>query len=206
MTQHHEPEWGKSRMEAITDGVFAIAITLLVFNFKIDPSIETEAGLNKALAALLPDIFAFVLSFFVLAGAWIGHHATMRSIREVSRELLWTNLFYLMFVAVMPFASHIFGRFMDLKLASYLYSGNILMIGLLQVRFWSQARSMASVLQPGLTAYALNVTTLRAWVLPITAVLSLGVTLADPRYGGMVYGLIPLFFVLANRRAKALAG
>lgn len=201
-----EESWLPNRIEALTDGVFAIAITLLVLEFKVEPEHTTsgsisESELWQAIAHVAPVFFAFALTFLVLAGAWIGHNAMMRLIRRVDRGTLWLNLFYLMFVATMPFASGIYGRFMDLRLASWIYCGNIFFIGLFQVLVWRHVRSTPDMLQPSVPERSLLRTSCRAWVLPGTAAAAALLTILHPAWGGSLFSLIPVLLLIASKSA-----
>ena len=85
------------RLEALSDGVFAIVITLLVLGLRVPPakSAGSPALLWQALLGHWPSYFAFLLSFGTILIAWIGHHLVLQEVKTVSRALVWTNGFYL---------------------------------------------------------------------------------------------------------------
>ena len=93
---------GCARCEAFSDGVFAIASTLLVLEIRL-PHAGVEGSLWTALAALWPSYLAFALSFFVILVTWIGHHDLMRLVRVTSRPFLLANGFVLLYVTFIPF-------------------------------------------------------------------------------------------------------
>jgi uncharacterized membrane protein len=98
----------KTRLENFSDGVFAIAVTLLVLNIKIpDAHTLNSAGLNRALLAMVPHVLTFVFTFLVIGVFWVGHHRIFTFVRILDTGLLWLNIFYLMFVAVLPFPAAI---------------------------------------------------------------------------------------------------
>jgi len=93
-----------NRLEAFSDGVFAIAITLLILDIKF-PHGGVESSLWDRLLALWPFLVAFVLSFFVILVTWITHHDLIRLVRESSRPLQLANGFALLYVTFIPFVT-----------------------------------------------------------------------------------------------------
>lgn len=94
-----------NRLEAFSDGVFAIAITLLVLEIKVPQADEITAagGLWSALGQRWPNYVGYALSFLVIGVMWANHHALFEYIRRVNRALILANLFLLMGVAFLPF-------------------------------------------------------------------------------------------------------
>lgn len=93
---------GTGRVEAFSDGVFAIAITLLVLEIRA-PHAGVEGGLWAGLVALWPSYVAFVLSFFVILVMWVNHHELMRLVRAVNYPFLFANGLVLLTVTFVPF-------------------------------------------------------------------------------------------------------
>lgn len=93
---------GTSRIEAYSDGVFAIASTLLILELRL-PEAGVHGGLGSGLVALWPSYVAFALSFFVILVTWITHHDLMRLIRGTSHAVLLTNGLALIYVTFIPF-------------------------------------------------------------------------------------------------------
>ena len=93
-----------NRLEAFSDGVFAIAITLLILDITF-PHGGVESSLWDRLLALWPFLVAFVLSFFVILVTWITHHDLIRLVRESSRPLQLANGFALLYVTFIPFVT-----------------------------------------------------------------------------------------------------
>jgi uncharacterized membrane protein len=91
-----------TRVEAFSDGVFAIAITLLILEIKV-PHAGGEAHLWAALAALWPSYLAFLLSFFVILVMWVNHHEVIRMIGAVDYPFFFANGFVLLTVTFVPF-------------------------------------------------------------------------------------------------------
>lgn len=93
----------KTRLEAFSDGVLAVAITLLVLDLHLDPG--RGGSLLEQLLASWPSFAAYVVSFLVIGVIWVNHHSTFRLVESVDRPLLFWNLILLMFVTAVPFTT-----------------------------------------------------------------------------------------------------
>lgn len=93
----------KTRLEAFSDGVLAVAITILVLDLHIEPG--TGGSLLEQLGAAWPSFAAYVVSFLVIGVIWVNHHAIFRLVTTVDRPLLFWNLILLMFVTAIPFTT-----------------------------------------------------------------------------------------------------
>jgi len=102
-----------TRLDAFSDGVFAIAITLLVLELRV-PGIQTDNApeLWRAVWHLGPTLFAFVLSFTIILITWVNHHAILRLVRGSSGPFLYANGALLLTVALMPFPTALLGQFL----------------------------------------------------------------------------------------------
>src|SRR5258706_4834659 len=102
-----------SRLEAFCDGVFAIALTLLIIDVKI-PSTAEVNNTNEfwlVLKHIAPSIFAFVLSFFVILITWVNHHAFLRLVNKSSASFIYSNGFLLLTVDFLPFPTSLLGDY-----------------------------------------------------------------------------------------------
>ena len=102
-----------SRLEAFCDGVFAIALTLLIIDIKIPPSvtINNTNDFWLALRHITPAIFAFVLSFFVILITWVNHHACLKLVNKSSSAFVYSNGFLLLTVVFIPFPTSLMGEY-----------------------------------------------------------------------------------------------
>jgi TMEM175 potassium channel family protein len=103
-----------SRLETFCDGVFAIALTLLIIDIKIPVSenINTTNDLWLALKHLLPSVFAFLLSFVIIFITWVNHHAVFKLIHKSSPAFIYANGFLLLTVVVIPFPTALLGEYL----------------------------------------------------------------------------------------------
>jgi uncharacterized membrane protein len=117
----------KTRLEAFSDGVLAVAITLLVLDLRVEPG--EPGGLLAQLLAAWPSFAAYVVSFLVIGVIWVNHHAVVRLVEVVDRMLLFWNLMLLMFVTTIPFTTATLagaladGDAADIRVAAVLYGG-----------------------------------------------------------------------------------
>jgi uncharacterized membrane protein len=129
------------RVETLADGVFAIAMTLLVLEVHV-PDVAapiTGAGMIDALGSILPSLAGFAVSFVVLGMVWIGHHNQFHFIRRVDRALLWINVFYLLCVAFVPFATAFLTRYPLQPAGLLIYGGTLLLGGVSHFASWNHA-------------------------------------------------------------------
>ncbi len=101
----------KARLEQFSDGVFAIAITLLAIELKVPHIVNSNlASSIRELLPLVPNIATFILSFITIAIFWVNHHQLTRSVETVSRRIVWGNILFLMFLTLIPFATSVVGE------------------------------------------------------------------------------------------------
>ena len=99
----------KGRVEAFSDGVLAVAITLLVLDLHVSPG--GHPGLAAQLRDTWPNYASYLVSFLVIGVIWVNHHALFSLVARVDRVLLWENLILLMFVTTMPFTTSTLAEF-----------------------------------------------------------------------------------------------
>lgn len=123
------------RMILFSDAVFAIAITLLVIEIKI-PSSDwskqiTADQLNKYLIEILPNIFGFVFSFFIVGFYWTIHHRMFGHVINFDAKVIWLNLLLLLFIALLPFSTMLSSEYGYLNVPFAFYWSNVGFIGLI---------------------------------------------------------------------------
>ena len=144
-TQRTDFALSKNRLEALADGVFAIAMTLLVLEIKVPDLARTvSAGeLGHALAHELPVMFGFFITFFLASFFWFFHHATFRHFHTLRPAIAVVNLAFLMFVSLLPFSTGLLSQFLKNPTAQAFYFGNQLALGILLAVHWSLVRKQA---------------------------------------------------------------
>lgn len=121
----------KTRLEAFSDGVIAVAITLLVIDLRV-PEPEEGVSLAHQLGDQWPSYAAYVVSFLTIGVIWINHHATLRRLRSVDRSILIINVILLMTIVVLPFTTALMARYLledaGNRLSALVYGGSLLVM------------------------------------------------------------------------------
>jgi len=181
-----------SRLEALSDAIFAFAMTLLVLTLTLPDATQTKLDLSQLLAAQWPKFFNYALSFLLLAIFWIVHHQQFRFIHRTDRNHIWINIGILMFVALMPFSTDVTGDYSGNTLAQLLFSGNLLILGLLFLLNWWYACYHHRLVAKDLSRETIVRGLRRGSVVPIIAFISMVLCLFIPRHALWVYVLIPI--------------
>jgi uncharacterized membrane protein len=179
------------RIEALADGIFAIAMTLLVLTLTLPDATQTKLNLSQLLADQWPKFFNYALSFLLLAVFWMVHHQQFHVIRRTDRGHIWINIGILMFVALMPFSTDVTGSYSHETLAEILFSANLLILGLLFLLNWWYACRNHRLVDPDLSRETIISGIRRNCVTPVVAAISMVLSLFIPRWGLTVYMLIP---------------
>jgi len=132
----------KGRMEALTDGIFAIAMTLLVLELKA-PDLPRSASASELMQSIgheAPAFFSFFVSFLYCGLLWIMHHLAMHFVRHLQIALVWLNLLFLMSISLMPFSCALLGHFLRNRVAQEIYFGNMFVASALLALQWLVAR------------------------------------------------------------------
>jgi len=154
-----------TRIETFSDGVFAIAITLLVLEIRV-PEIEEGGSLFGALFGLWPSYLAFALSFLVIGTMWANHHNRFRYIARSDHILLFVNTLLLMFMAFIPFptallAEYGLGSADERMAAAVLYSGTLAVTAVFFTLLWLYAATNRRLVNRDLSPHLLRVMTRR---------------------------------------------
>src|SRR5262249_21688214 len=131
-----------TRIEAFSDGVFAIAITLLVLEIKVPE--QPKNGLARALLDQWPSYASYLVSFFVIGIIWINHHAIFDHLEHADLRLLFLNLLLLLWVGLLPWPTSVLGTYMehggaDERTAAILYTGVMTLVGTSFGALWTYA-------------------------------------------------------------------
>jgi uncharacterized membrane protein len=187
----------KLRIEALTDGLFAIVLTLLVLELKVPEMSRAEAALhlNEQLGHLVPVFVGFIITFFIGGLFWYLHHVSFHFINHVTPRLVVANLVFLGFVSLLPFSMALFSRYQGLVTPTVCYFANFLGISLGLNLHWLVVQREDGLLIGGRNEDALRRLTRRIRGLLIGSALGLGVAFYYP--GAALYSFIAV--VLATR-------
>lgn len=132
---------GLERLAALSDGLFAIAMTIIVLEIRVPPhsAVDSERALWTALAALGPRLVTYLLSFLTLGIFWVGQQTQLNQFARTNRHLTWLHLGFLALVAMMPFSTGLLAEFTTYRLALLLYWANIALLGVVIYAAWAYA-------------------------------------------------------------------
>jgi uncharacterized membrane protein len=132
--------FSSTRVEAFSDGVIAIAITLLVLDLAVPEHGDDPSGLGHALLQQWPAYFAYAVSFLVIGIIWVNHHTVFAKVRQVDRPVLFINLALLMCISVIPFPTRLLAQYLtqgsDSHMAAAVYSATMLVMGICFASLW----------------------------------------------------------------------
>jgi uncharacterized membrane protein len=176
-----------SRLEAFSDGVFAIAATLLVLDLHVP---DADVGLAQGLLRQWPAYIAYLTSFLTIGIMWVNHHEMFRHVTEVDRTLMFENLLLLMVVSLTPFPTSVLGRYamadQDAHVAAAFYGLVMVAMGLAFTLLWRRVtrgrrglRREGLLFSAGLSVY----------------VLAIGVSFLSAPLAMLLYLLMAVFYV-----------
>jgi TMEM175 potassium channel family protein len=195
----------KNRIEALADGIFAVAMTLLVLDIKSpeNRAFDTTADLLSYLGQLEHSFAMYAISFVVLAMFWIRHHIVFHYARHVDRRFLWINMAFLLLVTFVPFSTDLLGDHGHLMLPVVVYAINLVALGALlalQVHYLAAHPPLAAPdLTPAVSAH-MRREIRRFGLIPLTSV---AMSFYSPRVGMYLY-LLLAFAMFAPSRLDRL--
>jgi len=132
------------QLAALSDGVFAFAMTLLVLDIRVPAiaPVHSEHDLLQGLAALLPRFVMYVMSFLTLGIFWVGQRTRLNQLERADRDLGWIHIGFLATVAVMPFSTMLLAEFIEYRTALVMYWGNVAFLGVVLYAAWRYAVRM----------------------------------------------------------------
>ena len=129
------------RLAALSDGIFAVAMTLMVLDLRLPAAaaIHGEHDLWRALWALLPRLLTYLMSFLTLGIFWVGQQTQLNHLARSDRHLSWIHLGFLFAVTISPFSTMLLAEFMAYRAALLVYWINILLLGAILYGSWGYA-------------------------------------------------------------------
>lgn len=189
------------RLTAFTDGVMAIAITLLVLDIRLPRPAGglDDAALMADLLAIWPQYFGYALSFLVIGNFWIGHTRRLRTLKSVDSGLLWLNILFLLTIGFMPFATSVLSETAG-RVATILYAANMIVASLLLTLIWRYAARREHMV---LAKVDRRAELLRSLTVPGVFALSIVVAWYAPSYARDTWLLLIPLLPLSRRLGRA---
>lgn len=200
MGEHAGPAAGlsKSRIEALTDGIFAVAMTLLILDIKV-PVVSDAAQLPRELFALWPKCASYAISFLMLGIYWVGQHNQFHLIRRTDRALLWINIVFLMTISFVPFSTALLSSYSSQQAALIVYGGNLIAIGLILYGHWSYATHGRRLVDPELEERTVRIVDRRILIGPAMFTLAIAVSFFSLTAALAVFAVVPLWYFVPGR-------
>jgi uncharacterized membrane protein len=187
-------ELSTKRLETLTDGIFAIAMTLLVFSLSI-PDGLSPTQLPTKLYQLLPNMLSVIVSFIILGVVWVATHGQFQYIRRAVHVLIWLTLFFLLCVALVPFSAGVLGRYASQPIAKMLYGSNLLGCLLFHYGMWRHATRDGRLVDANLDPRVVRMGTRLAWFAIISYAVAICLSFV-PVISVILYTLIPVPYIL----------
>jgi uncharacterized membrane protein len=185
-----------ARIEALSDGVFAVAMTLLIIDIRVPqlPGHPTFSDLAIAVVALWPHFATYAVSFLIVGLYWVSHHLLFDLIRRSDRGLMWINLIFLLFVVVIPFSTALLGRYSDNRFAILVYGANLICVGLSLQMLWTYATTNHRLVDASLEAQTIRLGTVRLMAVPLIGALCMAVTFLSIPVGMALYVVLLVLY------------
>ena len=193
---------GKNRLESLTDGIFAFAMTLLVTSLILPRSAIVTETSGIALARLLPDFYHYIIAFFVLAAFWVGHHEQLSKIHHLDRNLLFLNIIGLFFVTLVPFSTSFIGDYSNDVIATVFFELNLLILGLIFTIQWYYATRKYRLVSTEYPESDIRRRMNHQFVIPAISLFGIVIATLGFNKSTMVYMASPLVAYAVDRYAK----
>jgi uncharacterized membrane protein len=191
------------RIETLTDGVYSIAMTLLVLNLRFPTIPESSEArmLPGVLVGLWPHFFSYAVSFLLLAVFWTSHHKQFDSIKQADETLLWINIVGLMFVVLIPFSTNLIGEYERLQISAVFFECNLFLVGLMSYVNWRYATGNHRLTDSAISSHAITMGNKKNLVIPAMSLIAIGLSFASPLWSMAPYALIPLVLIKYSRKS-----
>ena len=181
----------KGRLEGLSDGIFAFAMTFLVITLIPGEMNSTMVFGPEIYQTLLTAFIGWVLGFLVLGAFWLDHHIQYQPIEKIDGIFIWLNLIMLMFVSLLPFSISFSPHYDQPMLGRQIFYANILAIGLFMLLQWIYATAGHRLVGPTLKRIEIQKISYSISTIPVVSVLALLFVLAGYWWGGVFFLILP---------------
>lgn len=192
---------GKSRIEALSDGIFATVMTVLVLSLTV-PLISggsRSSELLVYLTSLLPNVAGYIVSFVVVGGYWVGHHVVFHFVKRTNRILLWLNMMLLLCVGFIPFSTALIGRYPFVQIPVIIYGGNLTAASLSLYTVSWYCTSNRRMVDKNLSQHVVNLAARRILMGPLVYSVAILLSFVDTRISLVLYAITPIYYVIPGK-------
>lgn len=190
----------KARLDALSDGIFAVAMTLLVIDLKVPGAADLQSDLEllSVLVQLIPKMVGWIISFLVLAFFWWGNARALHYVKQVDGRLVTLNMLLLALVSFMPFASSLTGEVPQLVGGQVVYGGTMFLMAGVALAEWRYLYRHPELCDPPMPKGAYLESRVRTGMLMVISVLSVVMAMVVPTGGNAAFALM----FVANRMGR----
>jgi uncharacterized membrane protein len=201
-TNKHDVWLNTKRIETLVDGIFAIAMTLLVLNIDLPQTFGSvsDPAIWQYMVSLFQQLGIYAFSFLLLASFWRAHHLQFFYIKRSDSFFIWLNVIWLMFVALVPFSTNFVSNFGDHVFPMLFFNINMFIIGSFVIFIWIYARRKNFFISEMTTEHYQLVKKIN-YILPSAALVAVCITFVSPLWSPVSYFLI---IILKNTFKKGL--
>jgi uncharacterized membrane protein len=182
----------KNRLETFVDGVFAIAITLLVLEFVVPVLPHSNTALLTYLGSVWIKFLGYFLAFFLLGILLNNHNRQFRNLEYADQTLWWLNIIFLAFIVLVPFVTSIWIEYGDTTIGVLFFHFDMLISGLLLYFMWSYIQKNSYLLRKDITQKTVKIINYRNLIFPIASLIAIGIAFFSPILSNVAYLLILL--------------
>lgn len=203
----HEPEISTSRLEAFSDGVFAIAITLLILEIKIPgEEVLQRTSLPVYILKQWPEFFAYVFSFVIIGIYWANHHYIFKLYRRTDHTFNMLNVFFLMTIAFLPYPTAILGEYvMDeshRRTATIFYAIGIYLPALMWLVLWLYASKNKRLIDKTLKESFIKHLAKQFWITNALYILAIALAFFSPVASIILNVLLTLLYMSGPKKPE----
>ncbi|NHI89418.1 MAG: DUF1211 domain-containing protein [Candidatus Thorarchaeota archaeon] len=189
------------RIVFFTDAVMAIVSTILVIELALPDLSATELAsqLPEILFSMLPKFTSYALSFFIIGSFWVRHHDIFSYIRKYDNRLIWLNIIFLLFLALIPFATGVLGATVFVAASVIFYSGVVASASFVFLLMWIHASRNNKLVSPSVSKSTIQYEKRRSMITTASFLLAIPAALIDVRLSIAVWAMIPLIFGVIYR-------
>jgi uncharacterized membrane protein len=188
------------RITAFSDGVFSIAITLLVLNLRIPivPSSKLPGELLDQLGKQWPSLLSYLLSFVIIGIYWVAHHNMFHYIERSNRAFLWINILLLMCVAFIPFPAGLLGQYPTQRISLIIYASSLILTNLMLSLLWWYATNNHRLVDQDIDPHFVRTVNRRNLTAPVVYLASIGLSFLSPLASLIIFFLFPLYYIIPS--------
>ena len=192
------------RLKAIADGVFAVAMTLLVLELVVPAGKElSNQELTGLILSMWPKFVAYVLSFLIAGIFWLVHHTIFDAIRYYDSTLAWINIIFLLFVALIPFSTSLMGEHFLKKTSTIIYGAHLLCMFICGYSLWTYSTWKQILVVPDLDNSIVKGAKLMGYIYFSILAVSIVIAFFIPLVSVILYGLFVLTILILTGMGRS---